>query len=350
LTIKSLDGLRGLAVLLVLLSHMSLAGIDLMPGLDFSGAGKSGVYLFFVLSAFLLTWQALGDNNLSSGRYWTGYAIRRVCRIYPLYTIILVYAFAISQWAQGYTPTINSLMDLFRHLSLQDGNGIYWAIPVEFKYYLLLPFVTFTLYIASKVHLTAPLTIAALAISSIHLLWPAAEISANSIKLGPYLGMFFLGSLTALFCFGKTRDTLSRYSWALQAIGTISVLAALATIPSVARFLFNAEMENNSFHREFLFYGIAWSGAVLAAFYGGSFYTKLFELKACRFVGRVSFSVYLWHFTIIQLVKHHVDFHPSIQFWVVIFMTVIVSYLSYRFLERPCIAWGHSMSERLMKP
>ena len=241
-------------------------------------------------------------------------------------------------------------MDLFRHLSLQDGDGIYWAIPVEFKYYLLLPFVTFTLYIASKVHLTAPLAITALAISGIHLLWPAAEISANSINLGPYLGMFFLGSLTALFCFGKTKDTLSRYSWTLQAIGTISVIAALAAIPSVARFLFDAEIKNNTFHREFLFYGVVWSGAVLAAFYGGSFYTKLFELKACRFVGRISFGVYLWHFTIIQLVKHHVDFHPSIQFGIVIFMTVIVSYLSYRFLERPFISWGHSMSERLMKP
>ena len=59
LTIKSLDGLRGFAVLLVLLSHMSLVGINLVPGLDFAGIGKAGVYLFFVLSAFLLTWQSL---------------------------------------------------------------------------------------------------------------------------------------------------------------------------------------------------------------------------------------------------------------------------------------------------
>ncbi len=43
---------------------MSLVGMNLLPGLDFSGIGKAGVYLFFVLSAFLLTWQALDAGPL----------------------------------------------------------------------------------------------------------------------------------------------------------------------------------------------------------------------------------------------------------------------------------------------
>ena len=46
---KALDGLRGLAVLLVVLSHASLHNVYLFPGLDFSGMGKPGVFLFFVL-------------------------------------------------------------------------------------------------------------------------------------------------------------------------------------------------------------------------------------------------------------------------------------------------------------
>ena len=59
MTIRALDGLRGLAVLLIPLSHMSLHDINLIEPLNFSGIGKAGVYLFFALSAFLLTWQAL---------------------------------------------------------------------------------------------------------------------------------------------------------------------------------------------------------------------------------------------------------------------------------------------------
>ena len=49
----ALDGLRGLAVLVVIASLMSLLGF--LPGVQAGGMGKSGVYLFFVLSAFLLT-------------------------------------------------------------------------------------------------------------------------------------------------------------------------------------------------------------------------------------------------------------------------------------------------------
>ena len=52
----ALDGLRGIAVLMVVLSHLSLLQLNPFP-VDFAGTGKCGVYLFFVLSAFLLTYQ-----------------------------------------------------------------------------------------------------------------------------------------------------------------------------------------------------------------------------------------------------------------------------------------------------
>ena len=61
--IAGLDGLRGVAVLIVILSHMSIRDMYLAPGLDFSGIGKSGVYLFFVLSAMLLASQMLNWNS-----------------------------------------------------------------------------------------------------------------------------------------------------------------------------------------------------------------------------------------------------------------------------------------------
>ena len=48
---EPLDGLRGVAVLMVLLSHASNGGHDVLPGLDASGIGRSGVFLFFILSS-----------------------------------------------------------------------------------------------------------------------------------------------------------------------------------------------------------------------------------------------------------------------------------------------------------
>ena len=111
MTIPALDGLRGLAVLLVLLSHMSLHGINIIEPLDFSGIGKAGVYLFFSLSAFLLTWQAVqsGNEATRSSRYWLGYAVRRIVRIYTLNLVALIVSLALFTSGQKFNPEISSI-------------------------------------------------------------------------------------------------------------------------------------------------------------------------------------------------------------------------------------------------
>ena len=59
LYVHALDGLRGLAVLMVFLSHTSLSGHRALPFVNFAGTGKMGVFLFFILSSFLLTYPFL---------------------------------------------------------------------------------------------------------------------------------------------------------------------------------------------------------------------------------------------------------------------------------------------------
>jgi peptidoglycan/LPS O-acetylase OafA/YrhL len=349
LTIKSLDGLRGFAVLLVLLSHMSLVGINLLPGLDFSGIGKAGVYLFFVLSAFLLTWQALEADQRPSPSYWLGYGLRRLCRIYPLYLVAVFASFGLMQYAPGYAPNINTPSDIFQHLTLQAGEGIYWAIPVEFTYYLLLPLVTLVMVGCSRIHFTGPFIATGLAIYVAFLTWPPADMVANSIGLGPYLAMFLLGSLTAFLC--SQSSGINVLTWrprVIEIAGWLAVVIALLTVPTLARSLFDIEIANNTFHRAFIFYGIIWSVAVIAAFHGGTHFGKFFALPVCRFIGRVSFSVYLWHIVILQVVHQHVSVHPSLQFCLTIAATFAISYLSYRWIERPCIHWGHQVSRQWM--
>src|SRR3954447_733875 len=88
----ALDGLRGLAVLLVLLDHASDAELRLFPGANMNRAGKYGVYLFFVLSAFLLTHLLLltPAEKLARFRTWFTYFVRRFLRIFPLYALVLL--------------------------------------------------------------------------------------------------------------------------------------------------------------------------------------------------------------------------------------------------------------------
>src|SRR3954447_15197358 len=122
--LAALDGLRGLAVLLVLLDHASDAELRIFPAADMNRAGKYGVYLFFVLSAFLLTHLSLRRPaaELLRARTWLNYAVRRFLRIFPLYAIVLVTLVVLHKL---------KVHDVLTHLLLEDGKRQFWSIPVE---------------------------------------------------------------------------------------------------------------------------------------------------------------------------------------------------------------------------
>ena len=132
------DGLRGIAVLIVLLSHTSAREQDLFFW-NFHGIGKVGVYLFFVLSAFLLTSIVLRKGR--SFKYGN-YMKKRFFRIAPLYYLVLIFILLMQQnygvdkkslWIDG---GINSLL---QHVFFYKGDSILWTIPVEFSFYFILP-------------------------------------------------------------------------------------------------------------------------------------------------------------------------------------------------------------------
>src|SRR3954469_22490824 len=136
--LPALDGLRGLAVLLVLLDHASDAELRLFPAANMNRAGKYGVHLFFVLSAFLLTHLLLlrPAAELARARTWINYAVRRFLRIFPLYVLVLAVVVLLHRLKWH---------DFFTHILLRDGKRQFWTIPVEVKYYMILPLVAVTL-------------------------------------------------------------------------------------------------------------------------------------------------------------------------------------------------------------
>ena len=342
MTIRALDGLRGLAVLLVLLSHMSLHRINLIEPLDFSGIGKSGVFLFFALSAFLLTWQALQFDNgvMQSGQYWLGYAIRRIARIYPLYLVALTISFALFASGQNVNPKITSLEQLLNHILLRDGQHIFWAIPVEFKYYILLPLVTFMLAISYKQHAILPVLIALATITIINYKWPPNETENNSIILMPYLGIFIIGSLGAVYShLAVNKDSV------MEVLGWVCLIIALLSIPSVWRALIDPHATNQIFHSHFLIYGAVWTTTIISATSATRF-AAFFEFAPLCFLGRISFSIYLWHYLIVQFIARDISIHPSLQFLLVFMLTLPISWLSYRLIERPFINWSHKKTNR----
>ena len=333
--------MRGLAVLLVVLSHAAHKKLYALPGLDFAGIGKAGVFLFFVLSAFLLTrvFLRLRVPALGELRVWANYAVRRILRIFPLFGLVLLLSWLVTanQERLGWpfaVPFSLSGREALDHLRLDAGKSVLWSIPVEFKYYLFLPFVALALRLAR--HPLAAGILAALLVAAAGLIWPAAESAQNTIVLGPYLPLFFLGAYAALVHEWLAVRVLPRWARRLAEIaGWLALAAILATIPALYAFI---DPDAGRWQpRAFLFHAVIWCILVLAVLHGTGALRAWLGTWPMRALGWISFSVYLWHMAVLALVGRHFGLQGVAGFWVALTLVLAVSAVSYLLVERPCM-------------
>jgi peptidoglycan/LPS O-acetylase OafA/YrhL len=338
LQLDALDGLRGVAVLLVVLSHLSNARLHLAPGLDFRGTGKYGVFLFFALSAFLLTKPLLREEvDPRDPRGWARYAARRVLRIFPLYWLVLLVNWAFTQSAP--TPAMPSLTtdELVRHLLLQEGKGVYWTIPVEVSYYLVLPFVASGLR-ALRLDLALVTCATGAAIGGTLLLWPPGDFPQDTLHLGVYLPIFLLGSYAAVIDHQvRLRHVGARAlrRWSTVA-GWTGLLGVVGAFPAVASLVAGTEVPKDWLHDQPLVLGALWAAVVFGAANGIGGLDGLLSSRPLRLVGVVSFSVYLWHVPVARSLVLLGLPSPWLTSWAVVLASVAVGAISFAAIEWPC--------------
>jgi len=333
--LASLDGLRGLAVLFVVFSHISNEGLYLHSALNFSGSGKYGVFLFFVLSAFLLSGQFFQKpaEQLYNRQIWLNYAFRRILRIFPLYTLALVGTTALN----NFFHTDFSWLDVGRHLILQDGKGIYWTIPVEFKYYMLLPVAVFFLHRFLRTHIWQGISCIFMIMTVAAWQWPSPQSEMNDIRLSPYLVIFLSGTLTALLHIRLQTIEIRGRRWllAMEITAFIAFAAILFTVPHWWNTLTGNTIEHSHFHSSYLLYGMLWSIFILAHLHGHGFFRWFLSLKPMRMIGTVSFSIYLLHLPVILLIKKYMPGPDIGKIVIILLLTFLFSLVSYRLVERP---------------
>ena len=343
LQVDALDGLRGLAVLLVLISHVDHAHLTLLPGLHFAGGGKTGVFLFFVLSAFLLTLPLAKDPARAFSPFGlASYALRRVLRIYPLYALYLLTAVVTTALLK---PPFKGLPlpltpgGALAHVLLLKGDGVTWSITVEFKYYFLLPLFAFLLAVVLRGRLLPAVLATAAAVLAATLLYPPAGALINDFHLGPYLPLFLIGSLTAVLHLRFAGSSLAARPGvrrAVEAAGIAALLALLLLMPPFPSLLCQCPLSRTTFHRQFLLYGILCSTVLFAAANGAGLLRRLFELPALRYLGFISFSVYLLHpITLLPFQSAALAWLRPLGGWLGIAFTIAVSHLTYVAIERP---------------
>lgn len=338
--LPALDGLRGLAVLLVLLDHASDAELRIFPSADMNRAGKYGVYLFFVLSAFLLTHLLLlrPAAELTRARTWLNYAVRRFLRIFPLYAVVLAILVLVHklEWLKWH--------EYFNHLLLRDGQKQFWTIPVEVKYYMILPLFALTLsWLRDRAWLRAALAgVGALAVLGgvlyLEPIWAVAPKPGrgHAIFLAQVLEPFLIGTVAALVHQAMARRPVgtARFAPWLEVAAFGALAAAFLRIPSIYNALFSPEEYLKKLPLDSLMCGLLWSLVLLGMLHGKGYLRRLFELAPIRYLGLVSYSAYLWHLKFLTDVDD-MKVPPPLRLVIFIAVVVAVSSVSYFLIERP---------------
>jgi len=315
-----LTGLRGFAVLIVLLGHISNTGAHVIPGLDLHATAKAGVWLFFVLSAYLLTEKLVSDLtwHRRGAALWR-YSVRRVFRIMPTYLAFLAGLVALSEMNLG---------TALQHGVLARGEGHLWTIPVEMKFYVLLPFIAIALILVEGRWRT-PLACAFVALSLIvYYAAGASNISNNSVSLLNYLPFFAVGVLLATT--GLRGGSL---------IGWGGILSIVFLSPRFIGALTGMSIEQ-ALAWSWLF-AVAWGAVMSGAAHG--LLNKCFSLRPLIFLGEISFSLYLVHYVVIAQIRAMADVNAITGIVMVIF-SIVIAYLVYRFVEVPTRDLGYRLT------
>jgi len=354
--VRSLDGLRGVAILLVMFSHLIDGG---KPGsrlaqlmLGFCHAGWLGVSLFFVLSGYLIT--GILISNREDVCYFRIFYARRILRIFPLYYTLLAVVF-------GVLPHVPSFVDGVRQIAVNQGwlwtyttnvaaargvffnaPGVYlehlWSLAVEEQFYLAWPLLV--RFCPPPRLPRACLAVAGLAVvSRAAMALAGASVSAAYMATTSHLDALSLGAWLA------SEPARVRAEQRLA----IPVATLCATSLFVAGTLCGGLRENATELAGTLSVAALLFAAVLVAITGqaASVLTSAFEVRPLRVLGKYSYGMYVlssflqphlerWFST--RAIARHVEsvaMASGLHFAAHVTVSFAAAVVSYHALERP---------------
>jgi peptidoglycan/LPS O-acetylase OafA/YrhL len=346
--IKALDGVRGIAILLVILFHYG-----------YLGCGWIGVQLFFVLSGYLITSILIKDRGQSLKNYLKRFYWRRSVRIFPLYYLYLFVILAaflllkippafVDQWPYLFTYTYN-----VRHiLPNYDGSELLihlWSLSVEEQFYLVWPLLVFMLATRRFKSLLVAIVIG---VPLLRLLTSIllADAGRDPLFFGTVLytitpfqiDAFAIGAIVATFKFPRLKNGSLIFAATVALAVALGLLAQLTSpvMPSdrVNSFGFPIHLLHH--------YEYVWGYSVLNIVAGllillvdqGSDPLPFLKSAPLSFLGRISYGVYVYHYGVLAVFQKlfptpERSLRSLILFVPYLAVTLLISYLSFRFFE-----------------
>ena len=328
--IRALNTIRGLAALIVVVSHYSNIS-QLFDGVLGRGAGQLGVMLFFVLSGFLMA-HLYGDERWS-GSALRRFAVARCARVVPLFYCVVLASYLAT--VAGYPQAlfrIGSEQMLASHLLFLFGRDILWTIPPEIQFYALFPVLW---WLGQRFGRYFLLVVCLLLLA----LSVAGTLPVPRLTLLGLPAQFWILRTLPLFLFGVLLGRLYGH-WALDvrwrgSWGLIALPGLLLLYPEIQNALLNQPL-------------MAWESPLLPTLIALVFFLLVFvvpqgnrvlENRIGDFYGRVSYSLYLTHMPLLKALQPWVEAHPLLGLPLCLALTSALAWCSYRWLELPARSW-----------
>lgn len=415
--IAALDGVRAIAALLIVVLHISdLVGVPWSTNGNpvataFAFFGRMGVVLFFVLSGFLLFMPYA--KALLFQEEWPSirkFYLRRIFRIWPGYYLclfILVVFFSrrylLPENRLSLTLFATFLMDSSTQ-TWQKLNGPFWTLATEWQFYMVLPLISlgfawvvrrFTSTLQQRLKVTllccCGVLVWALAIRAAGLYYtntpqwnpPLPRGILNFISFlifgvqGKYLEIFALGMMAStLYIFTQDptygqllKSRLQNWSNRLWMFGWIFILfialwqvqatKARDGIPYFHALDFFQPLQSYFHWIGEPIIGFGFAACIVAILFGSPQLRWFFELRFLRWIGMISFSLYMWHQF---LLGHFYSMLPRIGFihgsfmkivilWIFVVVVVLpFCYLLYKLVEEPGMRLGQRITSKKFQP
>ncbi|HKR06978.1 MAG TPA: acyltransferase [Bacteroidia bacterium] len=339
--IKSLDGIRGLAVLFVICHHWAF---------DFFNIpfGWVGVQLFFVLSGFLITRILFSEKDFSFGKFLTRFYVKRALRIFPLYFGFLG-LFALLYFVAGTVLSKNNaglnllmlleefpvnisflltytynFMEMYHamitHIKIPNTDlfSHLWSLSVEEQFYIVFPFVIYFLSLKNLKRVLVFILIGCpvLRFISVELL---KTVTDNNYLIGTIIyrqtpfqfDALCFGAVLAVFDFKSLlkRLKMSFYICLLltAGVGIINYLWLHNSVEHITLKGLGYEYAENMVYGNRLSYGLTLINICCALMILCSInetpILKLLESKVLVFIGKISYGIYLFHYPFLKIYR-----------------------------------------------
>lgn len=316
----ALDGVRGIAILLVLLCHMTVPGTE--------GAGAAGVTVFFVLSGFLITALLLEEHARTGGVSFRRFYERRARRLAPaliVSTAVVVGVAPIVGDGWFSWETLPPVLLYYANWSLAAGGELgglvgTWSLAVEEQFYLAWPVVLFVAARAGRRALGL-LVLVGVALSLL--------ARANLIFGGASLDRIYTGTDSVAFALlagcglavwaARLDETVRGWPWAVCGVVLLvavcwwphSVAGAFAPVPAAV------------------------AGVLLVVAATADLPPRLIVTTVLVWLGVRSYGLYLWHVPLSVLLNNQLGWSWPALVAVMLPVSLLLAEASYRWVEMP---------------